>query len=93
MRISWITYDSTPATVQYGLTTSADSSTANGVTDSYRYLIYHSGEVHNVVIGPLNPNTVYYYRLGDYPNVYTMKTPPSEYPIKFAVVGTSLKTN
>ncbi|KAF1862398.1 hypothetical protein Lal_00026930 [Lupinus albus] len=87
MRISWFTDYSTPATVQYGLTPSADSSTANGVTDSYRYMFYRSGEVHNVVIGPLNPNTVYYYRMGDSPTVYTMKTPPSDYPIKFAVVG------
>ncbi|KAE9585392.1 putative Acid phosphatase [Lupinus albus] len=93
MRISWFTIIPTPATVQYGLTPSADSFNATGVTDSYRYMTFYSGPVHNVVIGPLNPNTIYYYRMGDSTKIYTMKTPPSQFPIKFAVVGKSLKTN
>ncbi|KAF1866748.1 hypothetical protein Lal_00018133 [Lupinus albus] len=87
MRISWFTIIPTPATVQYGLTPSADSFNATGVTDSYRYMTFYSGPVHNVVIGPLNPNTIYYYRMGDSTKIYTMKTPPSQFPIKFAVVG------
>ncbi|OIW11349.1 hypothetical protein TanjilG_19605 [Lupinus angustifolius] len=87
MRISWFTIYPTPATVQYGLTPSADSFNATGVVDSYRYMLYYSGPVHNVIIGPLNPNTVYYYRMGKSPKVYTLKTPPSQFPIKFAVVG------
>ncbi|KAF1866831.1 hypothetical protein Lal_00018217 [Lupinus albus] len=87
MRISWVTIIPTPATVRYGLTPSADSFNVTGVTNSYRYLLYYSGPLHNVVVGPLNPNTVYYYRLGDSHKVYTLKTPPSKFPIKFALVG------
>ncbi|XP_019432199.1 PREDICTED: probable purple acid phosphatase 20 [Lupinus angustifolius] len=87
MGISWITESSTPATVQYGLTPSANSNTATGVTNSYRYLLYKSGEIHNVVIGPLKPNIVYYYRLGNSPKGYSLKTAPSQFPIKFAVSG------
>ncbi|KAK7244922.1 hypothetical protein RIF29_39751 [Crotalaria pallida] len=89
MRITWITDDKeTPAKVQYGLTPSANSFSATGVTDSYRYtFLYKSGEIHNVVIGPLKPNTVYYYTLGDSPRGYSLKTAPSQFPIKFAVVG------
>ncbi|KAE9590846.1 putative Acid phosphatase [Lupinus albus] len=87
MGISWITQSSTPAQVQYGLTPSAINNTANGVTNSYKYLIYKSGEIHNVVIGPLISNTVYYYRLGNSPKGYSFKTAPSQFPIKFAVSG------
>ncbi|KHN18758.1 Putative purple acid phosphatase 20 [Glycine soja] len=89
MRISWITDSPTPAKVSYGPSPSVNASSAIGTTSSYRYLVYESGEIHNVVIGPLNPNTVYYYRLGDPPSsqTYNFKTPPSQLPIKFAVVG------
>ncbi|OIW10719.1 hypothetical protein TanjilG_27665 [Lupinus angustifolius] len=87
MGISWITQSSTPATVQYGLTPSDNSNTATGVTNSYRYLLYQSGKIHNVVIGPLKSNTVYYYRLSNSPKVYSLKTAPSQFPIKFAVSG------
>ncbi|KAE9607347.1 putative Acid phosphatase [Lupinus albus] len=65
---------------------SADSFNAIGVIDSYRYLFYYSGPVHNVIVGPLHPNTIYYYRMGDSTKVYTFKTPPSQFPIKFAFV-------
>ncbi|KAE9590841.1 putative Acid phosphatase [Lupinus albus] len=87
MGISWITQSSTPATVQYGLTPLANSNNATGKTNSYKYILYKSGEIHNVVIGPLKPNTVYYYRLGDSPKRYSLKTAPSQFPIKFAVSG------
>ncbi|KAK7396674.1 hypothetical protein VNO78_17831 [Psophocarpus tetragonolobus] len=89
MRISWITDSSSPAKVTYDLSTSANASSATGNTSSYGYLLYKSGEIHDVVIGPLNPNTVYYYRLGDPPSsqIYNFKTPPCQLPIKFAVVG------
>ncbi|RDX60611.1 putative purple acid phosphatase 20, partial [Mucuna pruriens] len=89
MRISWITDSSTPAKVTYGPSPSANAFSATGNTSSYRYLLYKSGEIHDVVIGPLNPNTLYYYRLGDPPSsqTYNFKTPPSQFPINFAVVG------
>ena len=89
MRITWITSSSSPAKVEYGPNPSANALSNTGTTWSYRYVAYESGEIHNVVIGPLTPNTVYYYRLGDPPSgqVYQFKTPPSQFPIKFAVVG------
>ncbi|KAL2345215.1 hypothetical protein Fmac_006500 [Flemingia macrophylla] len=48
MRISWITNNPTPAKVSYDLSLSASALFAIGNTSSYRYLIYKSGEVHNV---------------------------------------------
>ncbi|KAG2401889.1 purple acid phosphatase [Vigna angularis] len=89
MRISWITDSPTSPKVSYGPSPSANALSVTGTTSSYRYLFYKSGEIHDVVIGPLNPNTVYYYRLGDPPSslTYNFKTPPSQLPIKFAVVG------
>nr|KYP71111.1 putative inactive purple acid phosphatase 20 [Cajanus cajan] len=89
MRISWITGSPTPAKVSYGPSPSANAESATGNTSSYHFLLYESGQIHEVVIGPLNPNTVYYYRLGDQPSSQTrqFKTTPSQFPIKFAVVG------
>ncbi|KAJ7976105.1 Purple acid phosphatase [Quillaja saponaria] len=89
MRISWITDTPTPAKVVYGPSPGSNGFSASGTTSSYHYTMYESGEIHEVVIGPLNPNTVYYYRLGDPPSAreYTLKTPPSQFPIKFAVIG------
>ncbi|KAF5473837.1 hypothetical protein F2P56_005792 [Juglans regia] len=89
MRISWITESSTPATVEYGTSPTKYESSANGTTSSYRYsIVYKSGEIHDVVIGPLKPNTLYYYRCGPASGRdFTFKTPPAQFPIKFAVVG------
>nr|GMD44443.1 probable purple acid phosphatase 20 [Ipomoea batatas] len=91
MRISWITEDSgTPATVDYGTSPGNYQFSADGTTTEYTYLLYKSGEIHDVVIGPLNSNTVYYYRCGGSGGSapeYSFKTPPSGFPIKFAIVG------
>lgn len=89
MRISWITQSTAPAIVHYGPSPEANASSANGTTSSYRYFTYQSGLIHDVVIGPLNPNTLYYYRLGDSPSSphYSLKTPPSQFPLRFAVVA------
>ncbi|KAL3628303.1 putative purple acid phosphatase 20 [Castilleja foliolosa] len=88
MRVSWITSDPTPAVIYYGTSPGANGVTANGTTDNYRYLAYRSGEIHNVVIGPLNPNTLYYYRCGSPSSPeLSFKTPPSQFPINFAVLG------
>lgn len=87
MRISWITESPTPATVHYGPSPSANALSATGTTTSYHYALYESGEIHNVVIGPLRPNTVYYYRLGDSEKTYNFKTAPAHFPIMFGVVG------
>ncbi|KAK4481175.1 hypothetical protein RD792_012056 [Penstemon davidsonii] len=91
MRISWITSDPTPAVVYYGTTPAGSNSlSANGSTNMYHYVLYTSGEIHDVVIGPLKPNTLYYYRFGPQTTSspqFTFKTPPSQYPITFAVTG------
>ncbi|XP_022746940.1 probable purple acid phosphatase 20 isoform X2 [Durio zibethinus] len=88
MRISWITESSASPIVEYGTSPGVYSKSATGSTSSYRYLLYTSGEIHDVVIGPLNPNTVYYYRCSsDSSREFRLKTPPAQLPIKFAVVG------
>ena len=88
MRICWITEGSAPAIVEYGTSPGVYSKSATGSTSSYHYLVYESGEIHDVVIGPLNPNTIYYYRCSsDSTREFSLKTPPPHLPIKFAVVG------
>ncbi|KAI3868772.1 hypothetical protein MKW98_008857 [Papaver atlanticum] len=89
MRITWITEDhDTPATVNYGTTEGNYDLSATGTVSKYKYMLYNSGEIHDVVIGPLKPDTVYYYRCGsDTDREFSFKTPPSQFPIKFVVVG------
>ncbi|XP_062117573.1 probable purple acid phosphatase 20 [Humulus lupulus] len=88
MRISWITQGSGPATVEYGVSPGVYGYTKSGSTSSYRYATYESGSIHDVVIGPLSPNTVYYYRCGDASSPeFTLKTPPAAFPIKFVLAG------
>ncbi|CAN8279040.1 unnamed protein product [Cochlearia groenlandica] len=90
MRISWITKHPITPTVVYGTASGKYEGSANGTTSSYHYLmVYRSGQIHDVVIGPLKPNTIYYYKCGG-PNSsqeFKFKTPPSKFPIKFAVAG------
>lgn len=88
MRVSWITESPSSATVEYGTSPGAYEQSATGSTSSYKYLMYESGEIHDVVIGPLKPNTVYYYRCGSNSGPeFSFKTPPASFPITFAVVG------
>ncbi|XP_048320751.2 probable purple acid phosphatase 20 [Ziziphus jujuba] len=88
MRIKWITDGSSPATVDYGTSPGVYGFSATGSTGKYDYLTYDSGEIHDVVIGPLEPNTVYYYRCGPNPGPeFTFKTPPPAFPTKFVVIG------
>ena len=90
MRITWITKDSSPATVNYGLSPGVNGYTSSGTTSSYSYLTYESGTIHDVVIGPLKPNTVYYYSCGVSSPEFSFKTPPAGFPIKFSVAGINL---
>ncbi|CAA7019167.1 unnamed protein product [Microthlaspi erraticum] len=90
MRISWITKLSIMPTVVYGMVSRKYENSANGTSSSYHYLkIYQSGQINDVVIGPLKPNTVYYYKCGGTFSTqeFNFKTPPSQFPIKFAVAG------
>ncbi|KAM5559513.1 putative purple acid phosphatase 20 [Rosa sericea] len=88
MRVSWMTKNPSPATVEYGTSPGAYSSSATGSTTSYSYLLYHSGEFHHVDIGPLTANSVFYYRCGSSPGPeFSFKTPPAAFPLTFAVAG------
>ena len=88
MRVTWITKDLTPAVVDYGTASGRYTNSSSGVTSTYRYLIYKSGHIHDVVIGPLTPNTVYYYRCSsNSAHEYRFKTPPAQFPIKFVITG------
>jgi hypothetical protein len=73
--------------VEYGTLPGVYDRFGDGRIDSYSFLLYKSGYVHNVVIGPLEPNTIYFYRCGGNGNEYSFKMPPSEPPITFAIVG------
>ncbi|KAK8942451.1 Purple acid phosphatase 18 [Platanthera zijinensis] len=84
----WVTVDkSLPSVVEYGTSPGQYTGSSEGENLSYRYLFYTSGKIHHVVIGPLKDNTVYYYRCGGQEPEFQLKTPPSNFPIKFAVVG------
>ncbi|KAK9089682.1 hypothetical protein Scep_028764 [Stephania cephalantha] len=88
MRISWITEDgSSPSLVEYGTTPGVYTSSSHGESTSYKYLFYRSGKIHHTVIGPLEDSTVYFYRCGRQGPEFRMKTPPSQFPITFAVAG------
>lgn len=88
MRVTWITNDkSSPTLIEYGTSPGKYSSLAEGESTSYSYLFYNSGKIHHTVIGPLEHNTVYYYRCGGQGPEFQFKTPPSEFPVTFAVAG------
>ncbi|KAL2621547.1 hypothetical protein R1flu_001752 [Riccia fluitans] len=91
MHISWITKEfGNPSVVEYGTKSGVYEASASGKSTSYTFILYKSGEIHDVVIGPLRDNTVYYYRCGGSATEFTFKTPPplgSDVPITFAVTG------
>jgi hypothetical protein len=88
MRITWITNDnSAPSVVDYGTKEGTYTMTSQGESTSYSYLLYSSGKIHHVVIGPLEDNTIYYYRCGGQGPEFQFKTPPSQFPLSLAVVG------
>ncbi|XVF77501.1 hypothetical protein PTKIN_Ptkin14bG0049600 [Pterospermum kingtungense] len=88
MRISWITDDkSAPSIVEYGMSPGQYSSSAEGETTSYSYIFYSSGKIHHTVIGPLEHDTVYFYRCGGQGPEFQLKTPPAQFPVTFAVAG------
>lgn len=88
MRVSWITSDkSAPSIVHYGTSPGTYSYMKQGESTSYSYIFYSSGKIHHTVIGPLEPATVYYYQCGGQGPEFQLKTPPTEFPITFAVAG------
>ncbi|KAJ4836202.1 Purple acid phosphatase 22 [Turnera subulata] len=88
MRVTWITDDKhSKSIVEYGTQPGRYDAKATGEHTSYHYFFYSSGKIHHVKIGPLEPNTSYYYRCGGHGPEFSFKTPPATFPIEFAVVG------
>ncbi|XP_010276060.1 PREDICTED: purple acid phosphatase 18 isoform X1 [Nelumbo nucifera] len=88
MRITWITDDNnSPSLVEYGTSSGEYNCASQGESTSYSYLFYSSGKIHHTVIGPLEDNTVYFYRCGGQGPEFQLKTPPSQFPLAFAVAG------
>jgi predicted phosphohydrolase len=93
MRVSWMSPKSAKnksPVVQYGLTSGNYTATAIGTSTSYSYLLYSSGTMNHVVIGPLQHSTTYYYKCGGAGEEYQFNTPPPPgpgVPINFAIVG------
>lgn len=88
MRITWITDDEyAPSIVQYGTSPGKYTSITLGGSTSYSYLFYSSGKIHHTVIGPLEHDTIYYYRCGGQGPEFQLKTPPAQFPITFAVAA------
>ncbi|XP_040986275.1 purple acid phosphatase 18 [Juglans microcarpa x Juglans regia] len=88
MRVTWVTVDKySPSIVEYGTSPGRYSSIANGESTSYSYLFYSSGKIHHTVIGPLEHNTIYFYRCGGQGPDLQLKTPPAQFPVTFAVAG------
>ena len=89
MRITWITQGMAPSIVEYGTNSGEYDTFAKGDHKTYHYFMYSSGRIHNVVIGPLKPNTTYYYRCSNKGPQFSLRTPPPSFPIEFAIVGKS----
>ncbi|KAL2476294.1 Purple acid phosphatase 18 [Abeliophyllum distichum] len=88
MRITWITSDkSSHSFVEYGRSSKSYNFKAEGECTSYSYFLYRSGKIHHTVIGPLEDDTVYFYQCGGDGPEFQFKTPPSEFPVTFAVAG------
>ncbi|XP_041024967.1 purple acid phosphatase 22-like [Juglans microcarpa x Juglans regia] len=88
IRVSWITEAKhAKSIVEYGKESGKYNALATGEHKSYTYFFYHSGEIHHVKIGPLEPSTTYFYRCGGSGPEFSFRTPPSGFPIEFAVVG------
>lgn len=88
IRVTWITDDKhAPSIVEYGTESKKYDEKVRGEHTSYTYFQYSSGKIHHVKIGPLEPSTTYFYRCGGSGPEFSFKTPPSTFPIEFAVVG------
>ncbi|XP_010527678.1 PREDICTED: purple acid phosphatase 22-like [Tarenaya hassleriana] len=88
MRVTYVTEDKkVPSVVEYGKHPGKYDGKATGEHTSYKYFFYSSDKIHHVTIGPLQPNSTYYYRCGGRGPEFSFKTPPSDFPVDFAIVG------
>ncbi|XP_047336394.1 purple acid phosphatase 22-like [Impatiens glandulifera] len=88
IRVSWITSDhQSPSSIDYGKSPGKYDVSVIGENTKYSYFFYNSGKIHEAVIGPLDPGTTYYYRCSGSGPEFIFKTPPSNYPIEFAIIG------
>nr|VDD61800.1 unnamed protein product [Brassica oleracea] len=88
MRVTYITEDMNVASmVEYGKSSKKYDRKTTGESTSYRFFFYSSGKIHHIKIGPLQPSTTYYYRCGGHGKEYSFRTPPSTFPVEFAVAG------
>lgn len=88
MRVSYITKDSSiPSKVQYDKVSGKYNAVATGDSSHYTYFLYTSGKIHNVKIGPLESDTVYYYRCGGVGDEFSFKTALALLLVEFAIVG------
>ncbi|KAM0876003.1 hypothetical protein ACQ4PT_036466 [Festuca glaucescens] len=89
MRVSWVTDDRSRAVsvVEYGTSPGKYTASAKGSHTTYSYGSYQSGAIHHVTIGPLKASETYYYRCGKAGDEFSLRTPPANLPIEFAVVG------
>ncbi|KNA15165.1 hypothetical protein SOVF_100710, partial [Spinacia oleracea] len=88
MRISWITsYKMATSVVEFGSKSGSYNEYIVGDSFSYHYYSYVSGKIHYVTIGPLTPDTTYYYRCGGSGSEYSFRTAPAAFPAEFVLVG------
>ncbi|CAL9187487.1 unnamed protein product [Musa hybrid cultivar] len=88
MRITWVSDDEfSRSIVEYGTSPGEYTSSSQGESAFYKYLLYSSGKINHVVIGPLESSTTYFYRCGGQGPEFQFMTPPSEFPVTFSVVG------
>ncbi|PON59496.1 Acid phosphatase [Trema orientale] len=91
--ISWVTPDEPGSNkVQYGKSEKNYEFTAEGTVNNYTFYKYQSGYIHHCLVGDLEYNTKYYYKIGsgDSAREFWFKTPPQIDPdaaYKFGIIG------
>ncbi|KAK9697991.1 hypothetical protein RND81_08G075200 [Saponaria officinalis] len=91
--ISWVTPDEPgSSTVQYGTSEDKYNYVAHGTVTNYTFYKYKSGYIHHCVVGGLEYDKKYYYKIGngDSSRKFWFETPPKIDPdasYKFGIIG------
>ncbi|KAL5547747.1 hypothetical protein UlMin_002978 [Ulmus minor] len=91
--ISWVTPDEPRSNiVHYGKSGNNYELTAKGTVTNYTFYEYKSGYIHHCLVGDLEYNTKYYYKIGsgDSAREFWFQTPPKlgpDTPYKFGIIG------